>query len=818
MLIMVILTWCLCINSAEATRNHRFIQRLNYGVFFIPKGHFNPVSDYWAHTVQIVLPQYPDLKYYPQPCSKVESTKEICDMLQSALIQSEFIHNATGETCRKLVEKVQDLMPEVNLPDDDSRSKRSLLPFIGQLSKSIFGTATVRDVEILQSHISSVIQNSNKLESAFKYQSNKLSSFMSIVDNRITNAAKEIQINHKSIANMGNELWKLEWGLMVSSQLTGQLVRQVQRSSDLTSRLNELIKDIGHLMEGKLSPTLLSPSALKQILVRIQKQLKQHYPDFQISYKHPSHYYKSGLFVAARHNNSIFITLKIPVSAFKSTFKVYELFTVPVPINTTTKHATQLLNMPNIIAISNDNHYYATMSREQWQTCQGKERKYCPPDIVISPMTKYTCSLLIFQQMKTLIPEYCNFRLVKNALQPSILQVTTSQVLVANTSKITFRCKNSWKSESACHFCLMTVPCECSLQTENFYLPPTLHSCEKASTEITKLHPVNLALLQYFHDEESHKTISGNTLFHNEFNPKIPPFKFYEGKYEHFVVEDKKEHLDLKKVTEAVKRNEDIYESSADALIDLLPMNSTQWDIISMALNGTCFLTCIAVSIALFITCKKLKAMSVIILTLQQIHESKASPIQTIPPHFQMFSTNPVTTPSPHSCTISHAEFPIVTTVTAITFIILILWHMFKKYQTLLTVEVTNGSDSVQIEIQRLPLSPHYWNLEDFLGITEIDVKGFLLPKLILVWQNTSLINLLNDRKLPLSTKSNIHWFNAYKLRRILKTPFSAFVVIKHLGYAYPLKANNPAIQYSGLHDCLQVNNEKLYPSLKGID
>lgn len=54
------------------------------------------------------------------------------------------------------IETICDLIPERNLVMSKSRSRRSLLPFIGKLSKSIFGTATTEDVEMLAKHINAL--------------------------------------------------------------------------------------------------------------------------------------------------------------------------------------------------------------------------------------------------------------------------------------------------------------------------------------------------------------------------------------------------------------------------------------------------------------------------------------------------------------------------------------------------------------------------------------------------------------------------------------------------------------------------------------
>ena len=67
---------------------------------------------------------------------------------------------------------------------------------------------------------------------------------MAVIVDRVNKATEEIQLNHKAIAEMGDGIWKLEYGLMLNAKLAGHLARQVQRSSKLTRRLHELTRDL----------------------------------------------------------------------------------------------------------------------------------------------------------------------------------------------------------------------------------------------------------------------------------------------------------------------------------------------------------------------------------------------------------------------------------------------------------------------------------------------------------------------------------------------------------------------------------------------
>jgi hypothetical protein len=62
-------------------------------------------------------------------------------------------------------------------------------------------------------------------------------------------------------------------------------------------------------------------------------------------------------------------------------------------------------------------------------------------------------------------------------------------------------------------FCIFTIPCHCALITNEDHFSSHVSSCNDKPTNFTKLHPVDLALLQHFLDESRLSHILGNTTF-----------------------------------------------------------------------------------------------------------------------------------------------------------------------------------------------------------------------------------------------------------------------------------------------------------------
>lgn len=100
------------------------------------------------------------------------------------------------------------------------------------------------------------------------------------------------------------------------------------------------------MVKGKLSPFLLSPHVLKSSLNQVQNIITEKFPQFQVSNKDPLFYYSFGDFLYTRQHSHLYLTVKIPISSFHLPISVYKVYSYPVPVNSSSNHATQLMNMP----------------------------------------------------------------------------------------------------------------------------------------------------------------------------------------------------------------------------------------------------------------------------------------------------------------------------------------------------------------------------------------------------------------------------------------------------------------------------------------
>lgn len=164
-----------------------------------------------------------------------------------------------------------------------------------------------------------------------------------------------------------------------------------------------------------------------------------------------------------------------------------------------------------------------------------------------------------------------------------------SAIVVYKISQISIDCSGKQIIHEGCDFCIMNIPCQCSIATKLLNYPPSITSC-KRSNNITVVNPINLALLQQFFTSKQLVEINGSSTFVEKMNIIVPDFKIYNQSYSAFLVKDQKEHLSLKKMAKVAKREGVIFQDLAEPLLDGQIDIESYWPNLNgtLGLIGTC--------------------------------------------------------------------------------------------------------------------------------------------------------------------------------------------------------------------------------------
>ena len=771
---------CCLMGGAQSSET---LQRMNYGVVFQTKSALQLSNEYWLHTYKVPLPAGLHLPSIGT-CHKDDDT---CILIGHVLAQINTVRAETSARLNHTLETVYRLIPEST--HIKGRGKRSLLPFLGQLSRTIFGTATLDDINVLARHINELTRRSMKISNAIEQHGAHMSSFMEKANKRMDNLMDGVKNNEMAINYVHSQLQTSIRDLQNNfEQMSSILTKQIQQSNHLNHQLDEIKLGIIDLVKGKLSPLILPPELLQNTIKEVQALLNSKYPEFFVAHTPVDQLYKSENFLYARYNNSLFITIKLPISAHKNNLKLFDVKSFPVPINNTSPQATQLLDLPAHFAISADQQFYTTLSDSEISRCKGEKPLHCFFNKPLTPITTESCILALFTNSKEKVHALCNFRFLQNTIKPSVHEIGISSVVVYRSPILSMECSKQHKMIKGCDYCILALPCRCSLFTEKFYFPPRLTACHNHTNNVTKLHPLNLVLLQEFFDDTKIQNVFADTTFENPLNVTVPKFKIYQHDMHKIIADDKNSHLSLSRMTDQVKNDQVIFQSLTEPLLDGQLKIEPQWPDFNAFLI---FATMGAITICItFMTWTffKMRKLTALVAALSQPSAAKA--MSTEVPSF-VYKHAPKPTESSSTFVIDfevawdHAIFLLC--------LINFVWFLLNTYniikhnnrnKSMIKLEVTSGDLCVLLSVMQLPLCPVYCHIEQPSDICSLSVKGpWYAKKLKVNLENFSVTNTQNNKSLSVPKSIKISYLQSRKLEKILNRTFLVFLHVQHNGF-----------------------------------
>lgn len=380
-----------------------------------------------------------------------------------------------------------------------------------------------------------------------------------------------------------------------------------------------------------------------------------------------------------------------------------------------------------------------------------------------------------------------------NMLPPAVYELSPSNLLLYRTSMLALDCPNGQRILKGCFFCIVRLPCRCSITTNNLYLPPRLGKCNNQTDKVTILHPVNLALLQQFFHENSHSTIFGDTIFEELVHVKIPDFHIFNHSFSKFLANDKEQHLSLKRIAKAVKHDGKVFKNLAESMIaGRVDFAIDNWP------DTSGILAIVATSVGFFglvfsiWSCYKIQTVLLPVLLLHQVHSTAAS---TIKPtisfiYHQSKDDTPATSIKENIYATFSTPWPYVSLSVLTTILVIAcitnLWQKFQRsHKTSLHLELTTGPTCELFTILTLPLCPHNWNIQTPQDISSIHITTSysILHYLHIECTDFTITNTHTNRSIDVPTTILISPLTARKIRYILQHPYTAYFLLSHHQY-----------------------------------
>jgi hypothetical protein len=798
------------------TQSNDLQHRVNYGVLFRHTSKMDNAQQHWRHTYQLVMPKAEDITVTVVPpfCSMFNHSSA-CPEFATTFDAITQMRMEMMESVQKVNAQIKQLVPENPKPiPKGQRTSRAILPIIAEISKSLFGFATENDVNILESHIKSMTQDTAKLAKAFEYQTSNLSSFMTNTDKRISNLVQGIKTNNNLIvlisSNVRHSVEELSktWATLIQV-----FASEIHTKFVIQKFLDDTLIGIHDLLNNQLSPYLVPATSLLKTLQNISQELQQHYPLFHISNTHPAYYYRAHSVIYNRHNNSLFISIRIPLTSSSPLFDIYQIITFPIPINHTSDHATIIKDLPHYLAISSDHTKFLEFSLSYLQSCVGTRVLHCPMFLPEKLVENPSCAVALFLNDKSLIQNVCIFHFIEHGIFLFGLEISPGNILLSNVSTIVMSCPaKPLETKTGCTMCTVILPCHCTMQADTLHIPPRLGKCSHNNSQsITKSFPINLAFLHSFFSADQLAIIQSNTTLPEPLSVQIPDFVLYKHNLSDIVSSDDKSHLDLNKIVAQIKQQKKIFTTVSDHILNQntnwLDHSSSFWN--QNTLTIASMITSVLSGVTVVYLVYKVRTLTVAIAMVIKAPPTASFPTsQDINLIWHPSTVKPVSKlPEQNTCILDgtsisymylHISSLLITAV-FIAILVFLLHRLRQSAKTLLTLEITDGKSCVQIPILTLPHCPKFWTISasaymDKLAVNFINFRYTLNIE----WKQLKIQNIHSKQEFSPSEVMTINVITAWKLKNILANEFYTYLYFGHAGM----------IQYVHIHIFPETDNQ----------
>ena len=254
----------------------------------------------------------------------------------------------------------------------------------------------------------------------------------------------------------------------------------------------------------------------------------------------------------------------------------------------------------------------------------------------------------------------------------------------------------------------------------------------------------------------------------------IPDLKIFKHKMSGILAQDKKFDINLKQIAERVNSSSTIYNSISDAYLDeqFSSDNGNPFDfklllsIVVLSLAVINFFTIIYVL-------RKIQLLSTVLV---MMHGARALSKEF---HFQAPTESSkdiqkeVNGPILSELEWDHAIF-VICTITLVMAIVAVIYRLTtqKGAFTIITLEITNGAECVDVHVSKLPACPDFYIIQAPTSISQLAVTGALQRHHNVTWPDFTITDKALNKSILASQKLPISLYSAYKLHQILQTPF----------------------------------------------
>ena len=788
-----------CTNCQQST-NDKDVVRLNAGLLLNYKGTTPIVSANWKHVAIIELPDKIQTEVFNMS-KYVNITPEFRSVDDGQYCQRvrrhDFVIVNGGLPCSKyrpqlelLLEISEELQIELNSLLDNvyalvparpgqRQLKRGLGSFLGQGISYIFGLATSEEVKLLQLTQQQSISKSNEELKAVKRFSKDLASYASQTNANIANMMNKIKqsaLNQLQLYEQARHNDEREKAY--EHNITLKLWRLTYHGFQIKTHYMALLEAVEDMISGIISPTLITPSAVKQLYDGITDHLQG--TSFRMAFPQIDWFYKNVEFVALRENTTLFISFRIPLTTFEEKFDVYQITTVPLQTHDGDGHMTRLKNMPEVIAVSQDRQFYVEMTLLELMDFRLHTRGLHRP--IVQKLTRESCLGAILESNIENTGKYCEYTFEVQGRKSAITFLHQSKVLITHTN-LTVVCDDGTKTNVNCTSCVYQIPPNCIAFNEQYHIA-ALQNAEQNNQNTSQLgHTVNMVWLQRILGESKKKFLKDldmSQLLSEQIQiTNLPSLKTLNDSLNEMFVSAENNKMSLDVAARALQDDSRVILDLEDAVFFGSLIKTDPWGdpigilvIISTILNG------LLIAYTVFATIHMRKLTITVMLLTEHIKMAKADIYIDFLEIAEQTRRNATSKPQHFHFILREHSAAVTSAILASIVIGYLLYRCYmqtriktKRWELAFTLQFSTLNDFLIVPLKVLSGLPEDYVLEATQFITNIKVLNYWPKRLLIEWPTAKLRNILTNEIQNFDSETfPIGLWQAYKLQRILET------------------------------------------------
>ena len=331
-----------------------------------------------------------------------------------------------------------------------SRSKRSLLPIVGKALSFLFGTVSEDDLHSIKSNINQLSANQRKISHVVEESLTLLNDTREhVIENRqainnVISAVASLQTQMQNVTQMiQNDIMDLRISSTAYFQINNFIAELKRLATAAKYYMDDLHFKFNMLSLGHLSPSLVAPKRLQNILSEIKGRLPSHLQLTHDPMKDIWTYYRYLTCTTVISTEHVLVIVSLPLVNVNHKYLIYKVHNLPFPIqsNDTNDLSRNMVAYRTLessyIAINIERSRYMILRDEDTQKCLVQSLKFCELRRPIYPINlSRLCIIAIFMNEKKDIDNYCQTIVRVNEILPYSEYIADGHYAIATNKPI----------------------------------------------------------------------------------------------------------------------------------------------------------------------------------------------------------------------------------------------------------------------------------------------------------------------------------------------------------------------------------------------